>query len=49
MVEDVFEALAEIYTEYSEIRDLGDPVVAIGRLRTRGRGAEPRSSRPSVP
>ncbi len=50
MVDDVFEALAEIYTEYSEIRDLGDRVVAIGRLRTRGResGAEIESAFGSV-
>ena len=42
MMGDVFEALAEIHTEYPEIRDLGDRIVAIGRFRTRGResGAE---------
>jgi ketosteroid isomerase-like protein len=37
MLGDVFEALAELYTEYSEIRDLGDRIVAIGHLRMRGR------------
>jgi ketosteroid isomerase-like protein len=31
------DALGEIYVEYSDIRDLGDRVVAIGRIRTRGR------------
>ena len=42
MLGDVFEAFAEIHTEYSEIRDLGDRIVAIGRFRARGResGAE---------
>ncbi len=28
MLGDVYDALAEIYTEYSEIRDLGDRIVA---------------------
>jgi len=50
MMGDVFEALAEIYTEYSVIRDLGDRIVAIGRIRTRGResGAETESPFGSV-
>jgi hypothetical protein len=29
-------AFAEIHSEYSEVRDLGDRTVAIGRLRARG-------------
>jgi ketosteroid isomerase-like protein len=33
------EAFAEIDTEYSEIRDLGDRVLAIGRIRTRGKAS----------
>ncbi len=44
-VENVFEDLGEIHTEYGEIRDLGDKVVAIGLIRTRGKasGAETES------
>jgi SnoaL-like domain len=34
---DVDEALDEVPYEYSEIRDLGDRVLAIGRIRGRGR------------
>ncbi|MGZ5372469.1 MAG: hypothetical protein ACXWDE_11870, partial [Aeromicrobium sp.] len=33
----VYEALAEIHLDYSEIRDLGDRIVGIGRIRTRGK------------
>ena len=33
---DVSGAFAELHTEYSEIRDLGDRLVAIGHLRARG-------------
>jgi ketosteroid isomerase-like protein len=29
----------EIHIEYTDIRDLGDRVIAIGRIRTRGRGS----------
>ena len=36
---DIFEALAETHIEYSDIRDLGDQVIAIGRIRVRGRGS----------
>jgi len=32
---EVYEALAEIHLDYSEIRDLGDRIVGIGRIRTR--------------
>jgi ketosteroid isomerase-like protein len=31
------DALDEIHVEYTDIRDLGDRVVAIGHIRTRGR------------
>ena len=31
------ETLAEIHVEFSEIRDLGDQVLAFGHLRTRGK------------
>ena len=34
---EVNEALAEIHLEYSDIRDLGDRIVGIGRIRTRGK------------
>jgi ketosteroid isomerase-like protein len=34
---EVYEALAEIHLGYSETRDLGDRIVGIGRIRTRGR------------
>jgi ketosteroid isomerase-like protein len=39
---DLYEAFAEVQIEYSEIRDLGDRVLAIGRFNARGResGAE---------
>jgi ketosteroid isomerase-like protein len=33
---DVFEVFAELHLELSEIRDLGDRIFAIGRLRPRG-------------
>jgi len=42
LLRDLDDALAEIHIEYSEVRDLGDQIVAIGRVRQRGRasGAE---------
>jgi ketosteroid isomerase-like protein len=42
MIRDLNEAFGEIRIEISEIRDLGDRLVAIGRTRTRGKasGAE---------
>jgi ketosteroid isomerase-like protein len=42
MLRDLNEAFDEIHIEISEIRDLGDRLVAIGRTRTRGKasGAE---------
>ena len=42
MMRDLNEAFGEIRIEMSEIRDLGDRLVAIGHTRTRGResGAE---------
>jgi ketosteroid isomerase-like protein len=33
------QAFAELHYEFSEIHDLGDRVVAIGRVRTRGRAS----------
>jgi len=34
---DVYQALAEFHVEYSEIRDLSDRIVGIGRVRMRDR------------
>jgi ketosteroid isomerase-like protein len=39
MLRDLNEAFGEIDIEISEIRDLGDQLVAIGRNRARGRGS----------
>jgi ketosteroid isomerase-like protein len=36
---ELWDALDEIQAEFAEIRDLGDRIVATGRLRTRGRGS----------
>ena len=47
---DLDEVLDEWHAEFPQIRDLGDRViVAIGRVRTRGRGVELRPSRRSAP
>jgi ketosteroid isomerase-like protein len=45
MFDDFDDVLDLIHFEYSEIHDLGDRVVAIGRIRTRGKasGAETKS------
>ncbi len=37
VMREVFEVLAEIHLDYSEIRDLGERIVGIGRIRTRGK------------
>ena len=34
---EIDDVLDEIHVEYTDIRDLGDRVIAIGRIRTRGR------------
>ena len=39
MFEDLFEALDEIHFEVEGMRDLGDRVVAIGYVRTRGKAS----------
>ncbi len=39
LLRDTDEALAEIHVEFSEIRDPGEQIVAIGRLRTRGKAS----------
>ena len=33
---DLFEVFAEVHVDYSEVRDLGDRTLAIGRLRAHG-------------
>ena len=38
-VRDLDEVFAEIDVEFSEIRDLGDRIVAIGSIRMRGKGS----------
>ena len=37
LLRELDDALAEIRVEFSEIRDAGDQIVAIGRVRTRGK------------
>ena len=37
LLREVDETLAEIHVVFSEVRDLGDRIVAIGQLRTRGK------------
>jgi ketosteroid isomerase-like protein len=37
---DVYETLSEFQLEYSEIQDLGERTVAIGRIRARGTASE---------
>ena len=37
MLAEVYEDLAEIHLDYSEIRDLGDRVVGTGHIRTEGK------------
>ena len=36
---DLYEVLAELHGEYSDIRDLDDRLVGIGQIRTRGEGS----------
>ena len=37
MFREFYEALDEIHVEYSDVRELGERVVAIGHVRTRGK------------
>jgi ketosteroid isomerase-like protein len=39
MLRDVTRPLAEIHVEFSDIRDLGEQIVAIGCIRTRGKAS----------
>ena len=34
---ELYEALAEIHLEYSEVRDLGERIVGLGSIRTKGK------------
>ncbi len=36
VLREVYEVLAEIHLDYSEVRDVGDRILATGRIRTRG-------------
>ena len=36
---DIDDTLAEIHVEFSEVRDLGDQVLGVGRIRTRGKAS----------
>ena len=44
---EIYDAIDEIHAEYSEVRDLGDRVVAIGRIRMRGRGSGAETESPA--
>src|SRR5687768_1133104 len=39
LLRDVDDTLSDIHVEFSEIRDPGDQVVALGRIRTRGKAS----------
>src|SRR5688572_3853794 len=39
LLRDLDEAFAEVDAEFSEIRDLGDRLLAIGHIRTRGKAS----------
>ena len=43
------DVLDRVYVEYSEIRDLGDQVVAVGTIRTRGKASGVETDSPSAP
>ena len=44
---EIYDAFDEIHVEFSEVRDLGDRVVAIGRIRMRGKGSGAETESPS--
>jgi ketosteroid isomerase-like protein len=46
MMRDLNEAFGEIHIEISEVRDLGDRLVAIGRIRTRGKASGAKTETP---
>jgi ketosteroid isomerase-like protein len=39
LLHDLYEVLDEIQLEYWEVRDVGERIVGIGRMRTRGKGS----------
>ena len=43
---DLYEAFSDFRIEYSEIRDLGDQLVAVGRWVTRGEGSGAETTQP---
>ena len=45
---EIYDAFDEIHVEYSDVRDLGDRVVAIGHTRMRGRGSGAETESPSA-
>jgi ketosteroid isomerase-like protein len=48
MLRDLYEVLDLIHFEYTEVRDLGDRVVAIGHIRTRGKASGAETEAPYV-
>ena len=48
MMKNLLETVAEFYVEYSEIRDLGDRVMGIGRVRTRGTASGAATESPAL-
>ena len=45
---EIYDAFDEIHAEYSEVRDLGDRVVAVGRIRMRGKGSGAETESPAA-
>jgi ketosteroid isomerase-like protein len=45
---DLDEVLDDWHAEYPQIRDLGDRIIGIGRVRTRGRGSGAKTASPIV-
>jgi ketosteroid isomerase-like protein len=37
VLDELYEALAEIHVEFSEVRDLGERIVGLGSIRTKGK------------
>ena len=45
---EIYDAFDEIHVWYSEVRDLGDRVVAIGHIRMRGKGSGAETESPAA-
>jgi len=45
---EIYDAFDEIHAEHSDVRDLGDRVVAIGRIRMRGKGSGAETESPAA-